>query len=1016
MAVIDSKKLLPPAKSSGSALATQKFLVPISNIKVKSSAIIRASDIKPSEKSDDGGGGKIVLSEVLQIRENITSIQRVIVSNTTILRQSEERKRKLLEKEKFESKEKKLEEKKGLSIQQLKSPPLPRTGFLDAIKRFLFYTLLGAAFVKFGKYIPKILEFSKKLIPAFKFVENFAGNVLNGAVEFIDKGYKAYDKVREISKTIGGEDLQKKFDEFSKQFNTFANLALIAGMSTMGGTDFGGGSRGGPGRGRERAGRAGPGGGFRQTGGSSGKWQGFTYNETLYRKGIKQTFDQSDNAIMKRYFQRFGRDAFVQRFGQEGLERLPGGMARSGLTKSARGAFVGLAGKGGAKAILGTVKPLLKRLPLIGGLIDFGLSVAMGEPLGRAAFSAIGAALLGTIGTGFGGPIGAVLGGFAGDWAGGKLYDILFNGKKDQAKDKKIQAKARGGQVTRDGRKVSGPARRTIKRVKAKPPKVKPQKTIPGKDVGGRKEIEKLFPYSINPNQKSPLGVLETTSESLKKVPLLGGVMGASLDLAMGQKPDAGVFKKIGYGFGALVQNAIDAETSNTIGNIQKEIVGLAGGGAVPRTLTTGQSIGMQIGERLGKTLEVMMNSKVSETLQAIRQQFGKADMTGVGPGPLDPTGPDVFHGMGAERMWNFFKNKGLSDFAVAGIMGNARWESSFNPTARGKGMGPGGSDAIGIFQWGETARWKSLVDWATSQNLNPWDYDTQLKFAWHEMQTTEKATIPAIQGATSAADAAEKFRAVYERSKETEQRRKDAAEGFYQQYKGKTYIPISTSRASAPGNFNVIEYITGDPRTPTGRFDRTGHGMPSNYHDHIAFKTKEDKERAKKVLRDVGIKIGSEYRPGDPGYHGAGLAIDIPGYQWKGTGKIGEREFSGSKKVRQVLGLSAFEKGGKVHGFTRAILGEKGPEFVLDANTTAALEQNYPGFLDALNKADYKGALNVLSNYTSYYNPSNSSTIMLQKVIIEKPIPVGGGGMISGGVNNSSASTSPITASLYSA
>jgi hypothetical protein len=264
----------------------------------------------------------------------------------------------------------------------------------------------------------------------------------------------------------------------------------------------------------------------------------------------------------------------------------------------------------------------------------------------------------------------------------------------------------------------------------------------------------------------------------------------------MGQKPDASVFRRIGYGFGALVQNAIDAETSNTIGNIQKEIIGLAGGGVIPRTLSTGQSIGMQIGERLGKTLEVMMNVKVSETLQAIRQQFGKEGFglgPGGGPGPLDSTGPDVFHGMGAERMWNFFKNKGLNDFAVAGIMGNARWESSFSPTARGKGKGPGGSDALGIFQWGETERWKDLVNWATSQNLNPWDYDTQLKFAWHEMQTTEKATIPAIQGATSAADAAEKFRAVYERSKETEQRRKDAAEGFYQQYKGKTYIPPIT-------------------------------------------------------------------------------------------------------------------------------------------------------------------------------------------------------------------------------
>jgi murein DD-endopeptidase MepM/ murein hydrolase activator NlpD len=90
------------------------------------------------------------------------------------------------------------------------------------------------------------------------------------------------------------------------------------------------------------------------------------------------------------------------------------------------------------------------------------------------------------------------------------------------------------------------------------------------------------------------------------------------------------------------VQNAIDAETSNTIGNIQKELVGLAGGGSVPRTLSTGQSIGMQIGERLGKTLEAMMNSKVTETLQSIRQQFGKEGF-GLGPdgGPGGGPGGD---------------------------------------------------------------------------------------------------------------------------------------------------------------------------------------------------------------------------------------------------------------------------------------------------------------------------------------------------------------------------------------
>jgi muramidase (phage lysozyme) len=109
----------------------------------------------------------------------------------------------------------------------------------------------------------------------------------------------------------------------------------------------------------------------------------------------------------------------------------------------------------------------------------------------------------------------------------------------------------------------------------------------------------------------------------------------------------------------------------------------------------------------------------------------------------------------------------------------------------------------------------------------------------------------------------------------------------------------------STPGKFNTIEYITGERGHPN--FELAGHGLPSNYHDHIAFKSIADKETAKRSLISSGIRIGSEYRPGDRGYHGVNLAIDIPGYQWGGSGAIGEREFKGSRKVRQVLGLDSF-------------------------------------------------------------------------------------------------------------
>jgi hypothetical protein len=116
----------------------------------------------------------------------------------------------------------------------------------------------------------------------------------------------------------------------------------------------------------------------------------------------------------------------------------------------------------------------------------------------------------------------------------------------------------------------------------------------------------------------------------------------------------------------------------------------------------------------------------------------------------------------------------------------------------------------------------------------------------------------------------------------------------------------------SKPGPFNAIQYITGD-RTHSN-YELNGHGRPDNYHDHIAFRTIADKERAKAALRAAGIQLGDEFRSGDRGYHGANLAIDIPGVQWGGSGAIGQKEFEGSKKVRAVLG---FKDGGSV-GFDK--------------------------------------------------------------------------------------------------
>jgi len=107
------------------------------------------------------------------------------------------------------------------------------------------------------------------------------------------------------------------------------------------------------------------------------------------------------------------------------------------------------------KSLLKFARPILKRIPIVGALIDFALSVALGENPGRAAFGAIGAALLGTIGTFLGGPIGTFIGGLAGDFAGRQLYDLFFNksSSKDVAKEQQESA-VKSGKINRRGRRV----------------------------------------------------------------------------------------------------------------------------------------------------------------------------------------------------------------------------------------------------------------------------------------------------------------------------------------------------------------------------------------------------------------------------------------------------------------------------------------------------------------------------------------------------------------------------------
>lgn len=951
MAILDPKKLLPP-RTTGSALVSQKSISTAKFIPNKSSLVKPKGITQPETEPGDVYSGAIV------IQNKILSIQKLIGNNTYFYKKIQDSNRKESEDDKFQKKEEKLEEKKLKIGPGIKLPSLPKTGFLDAIKRFLFYTFLGYAFNKFGKYIPKILELTTKLTPAISFFENFIGNVLNGVINFVDAGYDAYDKVRAITKSIGGENAEKKFDEFGKQFNTFANLAIIAGMATMGGTDFGRGNKGSktvPTNKPDKVSKN-----LKTPIGTRSLPGSFTPKGYVPGDKISQYAPTNKNV-----FQKVGQQARI--IGKKGF-----------------GKFAGR---------------VFGRVPIIGGLIDFIVStVIFKEKPGRAAAKAVGSTIGAALGTFIPIPFaGTILGGILGDIVGGALYDTLTT--KDS-----IQGRAKGGEVTRGGKKVSRPAARKIRKIKTKPPKVRPQKTIPGKDIGGKDQIQQLFPTTTDPKVRNPLGFLESTSTSLKTVPMIGGLMGASLDLAMGQKPEPSVFNKIGMGFGSLIQSAIDSETNTTLGNIQKEVVALASGGVIPRTLSSDENIGMKIGERIAKTLEAMVNVRVNQTLQALRKEFGKEGFSidGIIPGSGTGTGDESAAGI----VFNALIAEGFTPNQAAGVVGNLMQESGGGT----KNLDPNADNRThhGIAQWDKRIRWPRVFAYIRSIGKDPNSIEGQAAGLIWEMKTHEKRAYDTLKKVSNVRDAAIVFLKEFERSGET-----PGMTGYENRLKNAASISTEFSeKGTIMGRKGSLSYIP-DPRGTKlagdlGDFMKSWGGVPGSIWQHS--------------------RHGGQGRRNYGSFHNVDRAIDL-GANANEQGPILKKieEFNKIRGVKPVQILHAgndpsgihnnhvhvaYEKGGKVPGLTRAILGEKGPEFVLDTDTTTALEQNFPGFLDSLNKADYKGTLQVLQNYASYHNPSGTA-LMMQRVIIEKPIPMQskGGGFIP--LDNSTSSSNS-TAVLY--
>lgn len=144
--------------------------------------------------------------------------------------------------------------------------------------------------------------------------------------------------------------------------------------------------------------------------------------------------------------------------------------------------------------------------------------------------------------------------------------------------------------------------------------------------------------------------------------------------------------------------------------------------------------------------------------------------------------------------IWNFFKQKGLSDSAVAGIMGNLQLESNFNPSAVNKSSG-----ATGIAQW-LGGRLTGLKSYAKSIGTAYTDLNTQLQWLWKELNSTENKTLKYLQSnsGSSASTLAAGFERLFERSGGAAVgTRQGYANNIYSKYSGKTVAVSSSGNTS---------------------------------------------------------------------------------------------------------------------------------------------------------------------------------------------------------------------------
>lgn len=283
------------------------------------------------------------------------------------------------------------------------------------------------------------------------------------------------------------------------------------------------------------------------------------------------------------------------------------------------------------------------------------------------------------------------------------------------------------------------------------------------------------------------------------------------------------------------------------------------------------------------------------------------------------------------EKIWNFFRSKGLNDYACAGILGNANAESGLKPNnlqdtyQRKLNMTDEeytksvdnetynnfiyDAAGYGIFQFTYWTLKKGLLEYARSTNRSIGNLEMQLEYSWLTFEKSYSSMLNTLITATSVLEASNavllKFECPADQSVSMQNKRAAYGQSYYNKYakKGsnatmavKTYQ--ENSKVQLSKNFNSYEF-------------RCGLGRPCSCSTILI----DDKlvEYIQKIRDHFGksITITSAYRcpsynksigSGTGSYHTKGQAADIV------VSGVAPREVAKYAESIGILGIGLYE------------------------------------------------------------------------------------------------------------